>query len=287
MNNENKTVSRNRERRIQRKIKMDDKMKSILNSIKSEKKKKHIDKIKELEIELVKIKYCNNPNKVQIVLKELNIIQFVDENLHEIKIEMLGDYTGEFELIGGLRIGGQVRTTHIRFRNMDDFESYINAIDQDYKSEDANFNGYIHKTNTPQFNLINRSHNGNGCDFKHEIIQYRGYNCFIPSKGCCFVRCNDFLTGGDYKQQYLDFFRNEKRRSNLKTKARFQPFCRANNINLVYFDGTRVFPRSATDRENALFLYNNHFCLIWKSGGVNSNHAFKEFKRILKKLINI
>ena len=34
------------------------------------------------------------------------------------------------------------------------------------------------------------------------------------------------------------------------TMARIQPFCRANNINLGYFNGIRVFPRSVTDRNN-------------------------------------
>ena len=54
----------------------------------------------------------------------------------------------------------------------------------------------------------------------------------------------------------------KKRRSNIMTKAKIQPFCRANNINLGYYDGERVFPRSVTDKNNALYLYNNHFCLI-------------------------
>ena len=39
MNNENKKLSQNRRRRVERKIKMDDKMKLILNNIKTEKKK--------------------------------------------------------------------------------------------------------------------------------------------------------------------------------------------------------------------------------------------------------
>ena len=43
------------------------------------------------------------------------------------------------------------------------------------------------------------------------------------------------------------------------TKARIQPFCRANNNNKGYYDGERVFPRSVTDRNNALFLCNNNF----------------------------
>ena len=92
----------------------------------------------------------------------------------------------------------------------------------------------------------------------------------------------NFLKGEDYKQQYLDFIRNEKRRSNIMTKARIQPFCRANKMNFGYFDGERVFLRSVTNRDNALFLYNIHFCLIWKSEGVSFNQAIKELKEIFK-----
>ena len=70
---------------------------------------------------------------------------------------------------------------------IDDCESYINVIDQDYESEDAIFNGYIYKINTLQFNLVNRCKYGNGCDFQHEVFEYRGNNCFIPTKGHFFV----------------------------------------------------------------------------------------------------
>ena len=62
------------------------------------------------------------------------------------------------------------------------------------------------------------------------------------------------------------------------TKAIIQPFCGANDNNLGYFDGTRVFPRSVTNRDIALLLYNNHFCLIWKSEGVSFNQAITELK---------
>ena len=60
--------------------------------------------------------------------------------------------------------------------------------------------------------------------------------------------------------------------------ARIQPFCRANNINLGYYNNDRVFPRTVTNRDSALYLYNNHFCLIWKSQGVSFNQAIQELK---------
>ena len=236
-------------------------MKLLLNKIKSEKKKKNknVDKIKELEILLVRIKYADKPDELEIALRELNKFRVFDKNLHEIKQEMLQDYTGTFEIVGNLKVGDQIRQTHSRFRNIIDFEAYINSVDQDYDSVDALFNGYIYKLDTPQFNLVKRSQYGNGCDFKHEFIEYLGNNCFIPTKGYCFVKCINFLTGEDYKQRYLDFIRNEKRRSNIMTKARIQPFCRANNNILGCYDGERIFPRSVTNRISALYLYNSHF----------------------------
>ena len=95
----------------------------------------------------------------------MNKIQVIDKNLHEIENEILLDYVGAFEMVGSLKVGGQIRQTNNRFRNMDDFEAYTNAIDQDCESEDAIFNGYIYKLDTPQFNKVNRSQYGNGCDF--------------------------------------------------------------------------------------------------------------------------
>ena len=133
-------------------------------------------------------------------------------------------------MIRKLAIGDQIKQTNIRFRNITDYEAYINAFDEGYDAKVAVFNGYNYKINTPQFNLVKRSPYGNGCDFKHEIIEYRGNNCFIPTKGYCFVKCINSLTGEDYKQRYLDFIRSEKRRSKILTTARYQPFCRAKDI---------------------------------------------------------
>ena len=115
---------------------------------------------------------------------------------------------------------------------MDNFEAFFNKIDQDYDSEDSIFDGYIYKLDTPQVKKVNRSQYGIGCDFKHEIIEYRGNNSYIPTKGYCFVKCVNFLTGEDYKKQYLDFIRNGKRRSNIMAKAGIQPIRGENNINL-------------------------------------------------------
>ena len=103
-------------------------------------------------------------------------------------------------MVGILKVCDEIRQTPIRFRNISEYEAHINAIDQDYDSEDALLNGNVYRIITPQINLVNRSQYGNGCDFKHEIIEYRGNKCFIPTKGYCCVKCIIFLTGKVYKE---------------------------------------------------------------------------------------
>ena len=55
--------------------------------------------LKQKEIDLFKIKYAKNPNKLKSQLKKLNKIQVFDKNLHEIKQEILVVFAGEFELV--------------------------------------------------------------------------------------------------------------------------------------------------------------------------------------------
>ena len=186
-------------------------------------------------------------------------------NLHEIKNEILHDYTSDFELNGKMIIGTVEHKTNIRFKNMDDFERYINAIDIDYDSEDVTFTGYVYKLNTPHFKVVKRSEYGRGTNYMQEIVEYHGKNCYIPTSGMCFNKCINYFTKKDYTEEFLTFIRSEQRRSNVMTSARVGSFCRKHNINIGCFDGTRINPRNITQRDTALKIYNNHFCLIWKS----------------------
>ena len=73
-------------------------------------------------------------------------------NLHEIKNEILEDFTGDFDLIGSMLVGEVEQKTNIRFKNVDDFESYNTAIDNSgYDSDDVIFTGWLYKLNTPEF----------------------------------------------------------------------------------------------------------------------------------------
>ena len=92
-------------------------------------------------VKRVKIQNVSNPNLLESKLIELNKIETNEENLHEIKKEILRDYEGDFEMIGSLKVDDEIRQTHINFWNIVDCEHCINAIGEGYGSEDAIFKG--------------------------------------------------------------------------------------------------------------------------------------------------
>ena len=124
-------------------------------------------------------------------------------NLHENKNQFLQDYTGDFQLNGSMIIGPIEHKTNIRFKNMDDFQSYRNAIDVNYDSEDVTFTGYVYKIITPQFNVVRRRVYGRGTYYMQETVEYHGQNCYIPTSGMCFTKCINFFTIKDYTEEFL------------------------------------------------------------------------------------
>ena len=75
MNNDKKKLSRNRKRRIEQRNRMNDDIKLLINKIKTKKKKrsKNDEKIKQLEILLVRIKYADKADKLEWYMKLLNM----------------------------------------------------------------------------------------------------------------------------------------------------------------------------------------------------------------------
>ena len=74
-------------------------------------------------------------------------------------------------------IGEIERKTDIRFKNVDDFETYINAIDNTgYDSHDVIFTRRLCNINTPEFEKIDRSQNDRGTDFTQGFDEYISKN---------------------------------------------------------------------------------------------------------------
>ena len=183
-------------------------------------------------------------------------------NVYEIRDRLEDDDRG-FELIGNKTMNKIKRKTDKRFKNMDDFEAYIEKIEGKYDGEDVVFEGDVFKFDKPEFNRVKRSNYGKGSNHLFDIEEYFGTNCYIPTGKNCFVKCINYLTGEDYTQQYLEFISDSDRRKNVMTLAKIQPFCKKYNIDLGYFNGKQVKPVSVKERHKCLYLHNNHFCCIW------------------------
>ena len=76
--------------------------------------------------------------------------------LHEIKNEILLDYTGDSELIGSMLIC-KIEQKNNRYKIIEDFENNIKAIVVDYHSEGVIFTGWFCKLNVPDFDKMKKS----------------------------------------------------------------------------------------------------------------------------------
>ena len=65
---------------------------------------------------------------------------------------------------------------------------------------------------------------------------------------------------------------------NVMTMARYQPSLKILGIELGYYNGKEIYPRTICTWDVGLYLYTNHFCLIWKSQSVSFKHAIQEIK---------
>ena len=141
--------------------------------------------------------------------------------------------------------------------------------------------------NTTEFSRVNRAQNGRGTDFKQVIVKYIGNNCYIPTSGICFEKPNNDLAGKDFTEEFLTFIRTEQRTSIVMTTARIQPFRKKHDINIGCYGGFRVCPKITTERTIEFYMYNNHFCLIWKSNVISFNNAIEELKLNFKVVDNV
>ena len=91
-----------------------------------------------------------------------------------------------------------------------------------------------------------------------------------------FQKSINYFTNKDHTEEFLTFIRSGQYRSGVMTSARIQPFCRKYNINIGCFNGTRINRRNLTQSNTSLFIYNNHFCLIWKSNGISFNKVIED-----------
>ena len=158
-------------------------------------------------------------------------------------------------------IGPVEHKINIRFRNMDDLGSFINAIDIDYDNEGVTFTGYLYKLNTPQFKVVQRSAIGKGTNYMKDIVEYKGQNCYKPTSGLCFIKCNSYFIYKDHPEEIREIIRNEKNRSVVMTSASNQLYCNKYDVNVGCFDTTRINLQKITQKTQH-YSYTIIICLI-------------------------
>ena len=102
--------------------------------------------------------------------------------------------------------------------------------------------------------MVKRSKSGNEYDFEQEVRDFCGINCLKPTKVYCFVKCINYITGLDYRQQILFSFGIEERPSDLLTLARIQPCLNLLCNDLGYYNGKDLTPRNITNGIRALYF---------------------------------
>ena len=77
----------------------------------------------------------------------------------------------------------------------------------DYDANDTMlviFTGYIFKLKKYEKKKFNRSEYGKKTDFKQDVFEVIGKNCYNPTNRYCFIKFDKYLTCKDYKQIILD-----------------------------------------------------------------------------------
>ncbi|ESP04094.1 hypothetical protein LOTGIDRAFT_171066 [Lottia gigantea] len=150
--------------------------------------------------------------------------------------------------------------------NTKTFVNFFAGVDEKSDASDWYFTGKIifRKNN---FKEIKRSKKGSGVSLLKKIKEYIGINCYIPSDGCCFVKCVNYVLNKDYTREFQDFI-NSFQKSNRKgvmTSARICEFNKKFNTNFqIYMPKHRHFqPKKVTEELDWVFyIHIEHFCLI-------------------------
>ena len=87
-------------------------------------------------------------------------------------------------------------------------------------------------------------------------------------------------------EDFVSFIRDEIQRKGFKTAFGVQLFCRKHNIKIRCFNCKAITPTKIKERNIALNVYKNHFCLFSKANTISFNKAIEELKIKFKVIDN-
>ena len=101
-------------------------------------------------------------------------------------------------MVDKFSLGDQIRETHIRFRKVDGFESYFNAIDEIMKQKMLFLLVIFTKAILLKITLLIDLNMKMVRILKMKLLNIEEIIVLYQQKGYCFVKCINYLTGEEY-----------------------------------------------------------------------------------------
>ena len=185
---------------------------------------------------------------------------------------------------------GEIDTNRF-FKDSNELAKFIDKILDKYDDHPSiYYTGNIYRY-FKNFKRVNRSEHGRGANEFNNIEEYNGKNCYIPDGNGCFLKCINYIFNKDFNEEYFEFIKSYKRRTNVMPRCRIPEFCKRYKIDIGIYDlnNGRILPRTVKQKNICVYIHKNHYCVIWKKNRRDSllngvNEIENNFKYIKNKI---
>ena len=120
------------------------------------------------------------------------------ENMEKLKN---GSFTNGYFSLGD---DGEIDTIRF-FKDSNELAKFIDKIlDKRGYHPSIYYTGNIYRY-FRNFKQVNRSDHGRGANELNNIQEYKGINCYIPSRNGCFLKCNNYFFKKGFPMKYFEF----------------------------------------------------------------------------------
>ena len=261
------------------------------NKQKIQKNKAQIKELQRTNKQIRTLSKTNNENELKKLMAIKGNSQYrYRQNINDIINERF-DNRNAFRLNGIVQIEdtSTKNKTGRFFKDGEELGFYIDAILDKYDDiPNITFTGdiYLHYRN---FREVKRSDYGKGANEFYDIVEYKGLCSYIPTGNGCFLKCINYIYNKDFSTEYFTFLKSFKRQTDVMLRARIPIFCKRVGIDIGFWsrEKRRIMPESCTERSKCLYLYKQHYCVIWKNTDNDSlSNAAKEVEDNFKYIRN-
>ena len=250
------------------------KQRKKINKQKLQWKKAQIEELKRTNKQITSLSKDNNESE----LKKLIANKTNSQYKHRVDIRNIIDdrynKTNAFRLNGSIEIEGSNNKfkTGRFFKDGEELGFYIDSILDKYDDvPNIYFTGdlYVHYRN---FIEVKRSDYGKGATEFLNIVEYKGVCAYIPTGNACFLKSINHIYNKDFSDEYYTFLKTFKRQTDVMLRARVSLFCKRVGIGIGFWsnEDKRIMPRNCPVRNKCLYLYKQHYCVIWKNNDNDS-----------------